>query len=83
MMHLTLKLNGVEHVDVYLDLCEIHIDSNVISLQMDKVKKAVLLKTQPCDEDNAYQFLSFDCVASNAILIKVKKDGAAIDALME
>lgn len=83
MMHITLKLNGIEDVDVYLDVCEINIDGNVISLQIDKVKKAVLLKTQLCDEDSVYQFLSFDCVASNAILIKVKKDGAAIDTIAE
>ncbi|WP_368172165.1 hypothetical protein [Aeromonas sp. R9-2] len=75
MMSVTLKFNFEHDIEIDVDVCEIRFDGKHFILQRDEINQGMLLlKTSIFDDDSAYQALSLNCVASNAINVDIKKD---------
>ena len=75
MISVTLKFDFERDIEIDVNTCEIRIDGKLFILQRDDNNPGLLLlKTSIFDDNSAYQALSFNCVASNAINVDIKKD---------
>ncbi|MGY3863527.1 hypothetical protein ACW5WN_18305 [Aeromonas lacus] len=75
MMSVTLKFKFEQDIEIDVDACEIRFDGKHFILRRDDNNQGMLLlKTSIFDEESAYQALSLNCVASNAINVDIKKD---------